>query len=214
MIIDDGARGASSRYDRPDVRPARSLRALALIAAATLPASAAAQSYSDPGLGLGARVGLSEGRSAEGPSLTGSIHLRYRFTGSLGLEGSVGYRSETVDDGSGPLLDVVDLPFTGGGQLFFFPRGRVQPFLLAGAGLHVVKTAPEGRNTTIGGSTEAVFAMHAGAGLDVRPSRSSAIHIDARWVFLDLAEMDDLAAAGYAVGQGYLSVTLGVTFFR
>jgi len=53
-----------------------------------------------------------------------------------------------------------------------------------------------------------------GAGLDVRPSRSSAIHLDARWVFLEPTAIADLAAEGYAVRSGYLSVVLGVTFFR
>ncbi|MCL4806205.1 MAG: outer membrane beta-barrel protein [Thermoanaerobaculia bacterium] len=197
------------------MRPLPLLSALVLIAAGAATARpASAQSYSDPGLGLGAHAGLAEGRSSDAPSFTGSLHVRYRLTGSLGLEGGVGFRSETVDDGGGPLLDVVDLPVTGTGQLFFFPRTRVQPFLLAGAGLHVVKTTPKGRNTTIGGSTKAVFAMHAGAGLDVRPSRRTALHLEGRWVFLDLADLDDLAAASYPVRQGYVSITLGVTFFR
>ena len=197
------------------MRPLPLLSALALAAAAaSLSRPAAAQSYSDPGLGVGACAGFSEGRSSDAPSFTGSLHVRYRLTGALGLQGSVGFRTETVDDGGGPLLDVVDLPVMGTGQLFFFPRTRVQPFLLAGAGLHVAKTTPKGRNETIGGSTKAVFAMHAGAGLDVRPSRRTALHIEGRWVFLDLADIDALAAAGYPVRQGYGSFTLGVTFFR
>jgi opacity protein-like surface antigen len=197
------------------VRPLPLLSALALVAAAaSLSRPAAAQSYSDPGLGAGACAGFSEGRSSDASSFTGSLHVRYRLTGALGLQGSVGFRTGTVDDGGGPLLDVVDLPVTGTGQLFFFPRTRVQPFLLAGAGLHVVKTTPKGRNEDIGGSTKAVFAMHAGVGLDVRPSRRSALHLEGRWVFLDLADIDALAAAGYPVRQGYGSVTLGVTFFR
>jgi len=183
--------------------------------AAFVPAPCAtAQSYSDPGLGLGADAGLSEGRSADGPSLAVGVHLRYRFSGSLGLEGRIGYRRETVDDGSGPLLDIVDVPFTGTGQLYFFPRARVQPFLLAGAGLHVVKTTPKGRNTALGGGTEALFAMHAGAGVDVRPSRASAVHLDARWVFLEPTVISNLQTAGYDVRSGYLAITLGVTFFR
>jgi hypothetical protein len=175
---------------------------------------ATAQSYSDPGLGLGADVGLSEGRSADGPSMAFGVHLRYRFSGSLGLEGRIGYRRETVEDSSGPLLDVVDVPITGTGQLFFFPRARVQPFLLAGAGLHVVKTTPQGRNAALGGGTEALFAMHAGAGVDVRPSRASAVHLDGRWVFFEPTVISDLQAAGYDVRSGYLAITLGVTFFR
>lgn len=197
------------------MRPLPLLRVLLLAAAAAAPAGpAAAQSYSDPGLGPGARAGFSEGRSADGASPTGSLLLRYRLTGSLGVEASVGFRSETVDDGGGPLLDVVDLPVMGTGQLFLLPRTRVQPFLLAGAGLHVVKTTSKGRNTLVGGATKAVFAAHAGAGLDVRPSRRSAVHVEARWVFLDLPELDDLASAGYLVRQGYGAVTVGVTLFR
>jgi len=196
------------------VRPIPPLRLLACLAALALARGAAAQSYSDPGLGLGADAGLAEGRSATGPTLVAGLHLRYRVTGSLGFEGRIGYRRETVEDASGPLLDVVDVPFTGTGQLFFFPRARVQPFLLAGAGLHVVKTTPQGRNTAVGGSTEALFAMHAGAGVDVRPSRTSAVSLDARWVFIDPTSITDLEKAGYLVHPGYFAIALGVTFFR
>jgi outer membrane protein W len=196
------------------LRPISPLRVLACLAALALDRGAAAQSYSDPGLGLGADAGLSEGRSANGPSLTAGLHLRYRLTGSLGFEGRIGYRRETVDDGSGPLLDIVDVPVTGTGQLFFFPRARLQPFLLAGAGLHVVKTTPQGRNTALGGGTEALFAMHAGAGVDVRPSRASAVRLDARWVFFEPTSISDLQTAGYDVRSGYLAITLGLTFFR
>jgi outer membrane protein W len=184
------------------------------MAALALAQDSPAQSYSDPGLGFGADAGLSEGRSADGPSLAAGLHLRYRLTSSLGFEGRIGYRRETLDDGSGPLLDVVDIPVTGTGQLFFFPRTRVQPFLLAGAGLHVVKTTPQGRNTDVGETTEALFGMHAGTGVDVRPSRTTAVHLDARWVFLEPTAITDLQAAGYDVRSGYFSITLGLTFFR
>lgn len=187
---------------------------LPLVAAGSFERAAAAQSFSDPGIGVGGRVSIAQGRSADGPSLGGGLHLRYRLTASLGLEGSVGYRRETVDDGEGALLQVVDFPLTGTGQLFFLPRGRVQPFLLAGAGLHVVKTTPKGRNTAAGGAAEALFALHAGAGLDVRPSRSSAVHVDARWYFLEPTPMRDLEKAGFDVRPGYLQLSVGVTFFR
>ncbi len=189
------------------------LRPLAFLLA-VLPSAAAAQSWSDPGLGLGGAVGFSEGASARGPSFTGSLHVRYRLTGSLGIEGRLGARRETVEDGAGELLDVLDVPLTGSGQLFFLPRRRVQPFLLAGAGLHVVRTTPAGRNPAADRKTEAVFALHAGAGLDLRTTRASALHVDARWVFLEPTALSDLVAAGFDVRSGYLSASVGVTFFR
>lgn len=195
------------------MRPRSLLRPLAFLLAA-LPSAAAAQSWSDPGLGFGGAVGLSEGASARGPSFTGSLHVRYRLTGSLGIEGRLGARRETVEDDGGELLDVLDLPLTGSGQLFFLPRRRVQPFLLAGAGLHVVRTTPAGRNPAVDRKTEAVFALHVGAGLDVRTTRASAVYVDARWVFLGPTALSDLVTAGFDVRSGYLSASLGVTFFR
>ncbi len=188
--------------------------ALLGLAAAFLSSPAAAQSWSDPGVGFGARFGLGQGRSADSPSAGGAIHVRYRLTGSLGLEGSLGVRRETVGDGDGPLVRLTELPFTGTGQLFFFPHRRLQPYLLAGAGLHVVRAEPEGRNPASGTKTEALFAVHAGAGIDVRPSRATAVHLDARWTFLEPTAVGDLEKAGFDVATGYWAVALGVTFYR
>lgn len=188
--------------------------ALLVLAAALLSAPAAAQSWSDPGIGFGARLGLGQARSADSPSVEGAVHVRYRLTGSLGLEGSLGARRETVGDGDGPLVRLTEIPVTGTGQLFFFPRGRLQPYLLAGAGLHVVRAEPEGRNPASSAKTEALFAVHAGAGIDVRPSRASAVHLDARWTFLEPTSLGDLEKAGFDVASGYWAVALGVTFYR
>jgi outer membrane protein W len=195
------------------VRLLRLFRALAAIVA-LLPSGARAQSYSDPGTGLGARAGVADGRSASGASLDGGLFFRYRLTASLGLEGSVGYRRETVDDGEGPLLDLLEVPVMGTGQLFFFPRSRIQPFLLAGAGLHVVKTVPKGRNVTTDAGTEAQFGVHVGAGLDLRTTRATAVTLDARWVFVEPTAFADLSAAGYDVRSGYGVVTVGIAVFR
>lgn len=184
------------------------------LAAALLSAPAAAQSWSDPGIGFGARLGTTQARSADSPSAEGAIHVRYRLTGSLGLEGSLGVRRETVGDGDGPLVRLTEVPVTGTGQLFFFHRRRLQPYLLAGAGLHVVRAEAQGRNPASGAKTEALFAVHAGAGIDVRPSRTSSVHLDARWTFLEPTSIADLEKAGFDVAPGYWAVTLGVTFYR
>ena len=77
-----------------------------------------------------------------------------------------------------------------------------------------MRTRPEGRNPQSDAKTEALFALHAGAGFDVRPSRTSALHLDARWTFLEPSAFGDLEKAGFDVAPGYWSVALGVTFFR
>lgn len=190
------------------------LRSLLPLLAAALPHALAAQSFSDPGLGFGGGLLLSEGRSADGRSVGGELHVRYRLTGSLGIEGRVSVRRETAADTEGPLLEMLEVPVTGTGQLFLLPRGRLQPYLLAGAGLHVVRARPEGRNPQPDAKTEALFALHAGAGFDVRPSRTSAVHLDARWTFLEPTSVADLEKAGFDVAPGYWAVALGVTFSR
>ena len=190
------------------------LRSLLPLVAAALPHALAAQSFSDPGLGFGGGLLLSEGQSADAGTVGGELHVRYRLTGSLGIEGRVSVRRETVADEEGPLLQMLEVPVTGTGQLFFLPRGRLQPYLLAGAGLHVVRATPEGRNPGSGTKTEALFALHAGAGFDVRPSRTSALHLAARWTFLEPSSVGDLERAGFDVAPGYWAVALGVTFSR
>lgn len=190
------------------------MRLLPFALALGLAAPSAAQSWSDPGLGLGARLSASSGESARGVTAAGGLFLRYRMTGSLGLEGGVAYRRETIGDGSGPLLDMLDFPLTGTGLLFFLPRTRVQPYLLAGAGLHVVQAKPAGGNATTKKATEAQFAVHAGAGIDVRTSRRSSVHLDARWYFLEPTAVSDLRKAGRDLGPGYLLVSAGVSFSR
>lgn len=190
------------------------LRTLVGLAAAALSSPAAAQAYSDPGLGFGGRAALSEARSADSPSPGAALHVRYRLTGSLGLEGAVGLRSEEIGDAGGPLARLTEVPVTGTGLLYFWPRHRVQPYLLAGAGLHVVRAVPEGRNPDADSTTEALFALHAGAGVDVRPSRTSAVHLDARWTFLEPSAISALEKAGFGVAPGYWAVALGVTFYR
>jgi opacity protein-like surface antigen len=157
---------------------------LAAILAATLPARA--QSYSDPGTGYGAEAGYGSGRDAEAGSATGGVHARLRLTGGIGLEMSAGYRRDTFAVDGERVLTVNQIPVEASFLVFFLHSGRVQPYVLAGVGYTWAKPKGDGPNAATYYPAENLFALHAGAGADVRTSFRTSVFLDGRYVFLDV----------------------------
>jgi opacity protein-like surface antigen len=152
--------------------------------AATLPARA--QSYSDPGTGYGAQAGYAGGRNAESGGATGGVHARLRLTGGIGLELSAGYRRDTFAVDGARVLNVDQIPVEASFLVFFLHGGRVQPYALAGAGYTWAKPRGVGPNAATSYPAENLFALHAGAGVDVRTSFRTSVFLDGRYVFLDV----------------------------
>jgi opacity protein-like surface antigen len=153
--------------------------------AAALPA--AAQSYSDPGTGYGVDAGYARGRDAESGGATGGIHARARLTGGIGLEVSAGFRHDSFATEGVRVLTVDEIPVAASLLLFFPHDGRVQPYLLAGIGYTWAKPKGSGPNAGTSYPAENLFALHGGAGVDVRTSFRSSLFLDGRYVFLDVA---------------------------
>jgi len=157
---------------------------LAAALATALPA--AAQSYSDPGTGYGADAGYSRGRDADSGGATGGVHARVRLTGGIGLELSAGYRRDTFATDGARVLTVDEAPLTVSLLTFLLTNGGVQPYLLAGIGYTWAKPRGEGTNAGTAYPAENLFALHAGAGVDVRTSFKTSVFLDGRYVFLDV----------------------------
>jgi|PersoiStandDraft_1058852.scaffolds.fasta_scaffold06237_4 opacity protein-like surface antigen len=166
------------------IAPIHLAAALVFTLAATLPARA--QSYSDPGTGYGAEAGYASGRDAESGSATGGVHARLRLTGGLGLEVSAGYRRDTFAVDGARVLTVDQIPVEASFLVFFLHSGRVQPYVLAGAGYTWAKPKGDGPNAATSYPAENLFALHAGAGVDVRTSFRTSVFLDGRYVFLDV----------------------------
>lgn len=166
------------------IAPIHLAAALVSTLAATLPAGA--QSYSDPGTGYGAEAGYARGRDAESGSATGGVHARLRLTGGLGLEVSAGYRRDTFAVDGARVLTVDQIPVEASFLVFFLHSGRVQPYVLAGAGYTWAKPKGDGPNAATSYPAENLFALHAGAGVDVRTSFGTSVFLDGRYVFLDV----------------------------
>lgn len=172
----------------PSMRPPSPiLLAAALVAA--LPA--AAQSFSDPGTGYGLSAGYTRGRDAESGGATGGVHTRLRLTGGIGLEVSAGYRHDSFAT-DGIRLTVDEIPVAASLLAFFPHDGRVQPYLLAGIGYTWAKPKGEGPNADPSYPAENLFALHGGAGVDVRTSFRTSVFLDGRYVFLDVGAVKAL----------------------
>lgn len=176
-----------ARYSPIPMRPAApNLLATALATALAVTLPAGAQSYSDPGTGYGAEAGYASGRDAESGSATGGLHARLRLTGGIGLEVSAGYRRDTFAVSGLRVLTVDQIPVAGSFLVFFLQSERVQPYVLAGVGYTWAKAKGDGPNAATYYPAENLFALHAGAGVDVRTSFRTSVFLDGRYVFLDV----------------------------
>ena len=157
--------------------------------AVALPAGA--QSYSDPGTGYGAGAGWASARDAESGSATGGVHARMRLTGGIGLEVSAGYRRDTFAVDGARVLTVHEIPIAASFLVFLLDRGPVQPYALAGVGYTWAKPVGDGSNAA-SYPAENLFALHAGAGVDVRTSFRTSVFLDGRYVFVDVEAVKTL----------------------
>src|SRR5258706_12390434 len=86
---------------------------------------AEAQSYSDPGIGVGAHFNGSKGIDAASAGFSGGLQARVRLTGGLALELLATFRSETQVSGGVEVLRVREIPIQGSVLLFIVPSARV-----------------------------------------------------------------------------------------
>lgn len=192
----------------PSALPVSLALSLAACLALTFPAEA--QSFSDPGTGYGAQAGYASGRDAEAAGATGSVHARLRLTGGIGLELSAGYRRDTFAVEGARVLTVDQIPVAASFLVFFLHAGRVQPYVLAGAGYTWAKPRGEGPNSATPTPAENLFALHAGAGVDVRTGFRTSVFLDARYVFLDVEAVKALPGQPKA---DHLRVAAGVNVY-
>lgn len=183
------------------------LRSASVALVLAVPAPAAAQGYSDPGLGVGIRAG---GYRPPGGSPGAGVELaaRYRLTGVLGFEAAAGFHESTYtfEGRDFAKLRVVPLQFS---LLAHFRIFRpLQPYVLVGAGYFYVETKGLGTFESARARSDNQFGLHAGSGVDLRLSRGLSAGLDARWTYLavDLEE-PAFRAVGGSFDANYFSAS-------
>jgi hypothetical protein len=145
------------------------LTVVLFLAAAVVPASAAAQSF-----GLGPRFSVVRGEdpaSAASNRLVGGT-LRIRTSKHLALEGTLDYRSEFSEDRTSRFRET---PMQA--SLLLFPvRGVFSPYLLGGLGVYNTATDTLGPAGEVLSTTrERKSGFHMGAGAEVFLARHAAL---------------------------------------
>jgi outer membrane protein W len=175
---------------RISCRPLRPL----VLAVALAAGGADAQPFADPGTGVGALGGISEGSDSAGSSFFATALGLTRLTGAVGVELAAGYRQDRYtgqsSDGSHE-LKVREIPVQLSLLFYLLPNARVQPYLLGGGGFYWVDVQDLGRDGVISVSSSQ-FGLHVGAGVDVRVATRLSLRADGRYVFLDVGAVTSL----------------------
>ena len=184
------------------------LAASAFVALALPCRRAAAQPYADPGTGAGVIGAISRSPDASGSSAAVLAHVLTRLTGAVGVELSAGYRQEryaVTSDGRPHDLDVREIPVQLSLLCYLLPNARVQPYLLGGGAYYRVNVEdvdPNGDTVSTGSNK---FALHVGAGVDIRVTSRLSLRADGRYVFLDVDAVSayDKTANYWQAGLGF-----------
>ncbi|MFI5181133.1 MAG: OmpW family outer membrane protein [Thermoanaerobaculia bacterium] len=190
----------------------RCIRPLALVIAlgALLPSSrAGAQPFADPGTGVGFLGAATKATGGAQATFVGGAFGITRLTGVLGLELFAGYRIDEYEQAGTTVLRVQQIPVQLSLLAYLLPNLRVQPYLLGGIGYYRIWSTGEGPLEVQGVSIENRFALHAGAGVDVRLSPAVSLRLDGRYVFLDV---DAVSALGLSAGSWQAGAGLNVYF--
>lgn len=166
-----------------------------LAASLLLPcARAAAQAYSDPGLGLGLYAGWTGGVDAASGSVSVGLCGRARVTGGIGLEVMAGWRRERIEDRGSTALELDELPLQVSAQVFPVPFTRVQPYGFFGVGYTYIRARGLGSFASHGRTTENKIGIQGGVGVDVRLARRLSAQLDLRYAALDVEAVNQLGS--------------------
>ena len=120
----------------------------------------------------GEKVGIS---TAENPTMGGvGVHLRGRFSEDFGLELSADFLSGSASDRD---LEQSTIPLMAGLTWHILPTSRLQPYLIAGLGVHFTRLSYLGGDYAIDISE---LAWQFGGGVEFFISENLALHADIR----------------------------------
>jgi len=176
-----------------------------LLAALLQPAETAAQPFADPGTAAGLLGFYERTPDAAGGAFAAGAQVLARLTGVLGVELFAGYRRVEYESGGAKVLRVTQVPFQLSVIGYLLPNLRIQPYVLGGGGYYRIWATCLGPEEARGRSIENKFALHAGAGIDVRTGRAFSIRAEGRYIFLDVDAVTALgkSAKGWQTGAGF-----------
>ena len=157
---------------------------VALIALALLaPAPRLAADAFSLDLGVhGGALGVKD--SPKGNKFVGGVQARATLVWLLAAEARASYYTDSYDVSSLGGVDVKNTPIQLSAMLYLLKLPKVGLYLLGGGTYNAMKL--DGTGNLSGSVTQDKWAAHAGAGLDLKISKSFILNVDGRYVFLNI----------------------------
>jgi hypothetical protein len=185
---------------------------LPVLLAAALAAPTAARASDAFGLDLGIHGGaVGVGDSSKTSLFVGGAQLRAHLVWIVAAEARVSYYTDTYDVSSFGSVDVKNLPVQLSAMLYIIQLQGFGLYVLGGGTYNSLKLEGTG-NVSGKTTTEGKWATHAGAGLDLKISRSFLLNLDGRYVFLDVDPRNLPPPSSGAYKGDYWMATAGIVW--
>jgi opacity protein-like surface antigen len=132
---------------------------------------------------IGVRAGFVMATDAEEAVPFIGAGLRLPIADVAAVEFTVDYWTDEYEDGD---AEITHIPVMISG-MFYFPieTPTTTPYILAGVGMHSIDIEYSGALSGEENDSDAEFAFHAGAGLELTLSPNLKVHMDVRWILMD-----------------------------
>ena len=156
--------------------------------------------------GIGAKLGYYKAPDAEEGTMFLGVQSRTKGT-YFGVEFTAEYRGEQSYSTTGGKLKVSQIPVTGSLMVFAPLADNLSPYGLAGLGAYYTIYDYDGGFIEPGDDAEVKVGYHLGFGADVAFSKSAALNVDYRYLFLNGS--DDLTEKEFSGNV----ISAGLTFY-
>lgn len=180
-----------------------------LLALAATPAPAAGGDGFSLDIGVnGGLVGISDG---DGQKFVGGAQARVHLLWLIAAEGRASYYTDSASISSTQSIDVKNVPLQLSVMVYPIKLPKLGVYVLGGGTYSSVKLEATGPVT--GAVTDKRWSAHAGAGIDVKLGSRWTLNGDARFVFLDVSDLEGLGSAVVESYNGdFWMGTIGLNF--
>lgn len=163
----------------------------------------------DSGIGdnmfsIGPRMTLSTPKDADSGQWSAGAQARLHLSPSMGLEGSIDYRSNIFFN----LTTVKTYPVQLSLLAYLMPSAVMSPYLLGGVGFYYTQVAGPFNFS----NTNYRFGLHAGAGLELMLNEALSLDGSYRYVFLENVASKDVNALDKTYQDSGSMITIALNF--
>ena len=170
----------------------------------TLPMMVFAENSDTKTFSIGPRASYYSPKDSDNGQWYGGAQARLYLSPSMGLEGSMDYRSNDFER----FTTIKTIPIQASLLAYLMPDADLNPFLIAGAGWYYTQVnGPFGYSDTY-----FRFGLHAGLGVDIKVNQSLSLDGTYRYIWLESVTSRDLNALNKNYNDSGSMITIALNF--